>query len=172
MAHSKTYTATRPSITAEAFWQFSLETYAIEKVKTTCLALQDRHGADINMLLLAIWLDTLGYTLSDGALEALIDVSRLWQQEKLIPLRAKRNALRKNTAAYRDALEIELRMEKEEQAALIDALIDAPIDAPIDAVAADNQSSGSTAANILMRYAGHAALPTSNVQVLVPPRQT
>ncbi|SHJ28466.1 TIGR02444 family protein [Roseomonas rosea] len=39
-----------------AFWRFSCAVYAAPGVAQACLELQDRHGADVNLLLLAAWL--------------------------------------------------------------------------------------------------------------------
>jgi uncharacterized protein (TIGR02444 family) len=41
---------------ADEFWQFSLEVYAKPQVAELCLALQDEHGFDVNVLLLCLWL--------------------------------------------------------------------------------------------------------------------
>ena len=40
---------------ASAFWQFSLDLYARPHVSTLCLALQDKHGFDVNLLLFCLW---------------------------------------------------------------------------------------------------------------------
>lgn len=41
---------------ADTFWQFSLEVYSRPQVADLCLALQDDHGFDVNVLLLCLWL--------------------------------------------------------------------------------------------------------------------
>lgn len=38
------------------FWRFSCAVYAAPGVAQACLELQDTHGADVNLLLLAAWL--------------------------------------------------------------------------------------------------------------------
>jgi len=38
------------------FWEFSLDVYARSGVAQACLSLQDRHGCDVNVLLLCLWL--------------------------------------------------------------------------------------------------------------------
>ena len=45
---------------AASFWAFSLEFYARPGVAEACLALQDRHGLDVNILLLCCWLGWSG----------------------------------------------------------------------------------------------------------------
>ena len=49
-----------PSCRDSAFWRFSLELYARDGVPAACLALQDREGADVNLVLLALWLGESG----------------------------------------------------------------------------------------------------------------
>ena len=40
---------------ANPFWRFSLRTYRAPGVQEACLALQDRCGADVNLLLFCGW---------------------------------------------------------------------------------------------------------------------
>ena len=53
-----------------AFWDFSLEAYARPGVAPACLDLQERHGADVNLLLFACWLSASGRGALDAALLA------------------------------------------------------------------------------------------------------
>lgn len=41
----------------ESLWDFSLSLYARPKMESLCLALQDQHGINVNLLLWALWLD-------------------------------------------------------------------------------------------------------------------
>ena len=45
---------------AEAFWAFSLQFYGREHVPSMCVAMQDGHGADVEMVLFALWCATRG----------------------------------------------------------------------------------------------------------------
>jgi hypothetical protein len=42
------------------FWEYSLSHYVREGVADACLALQDGHGLDVNMLLYGAWLGSMG----------------------------------------------------------------------------------------------------------------
>jgi len=55
----------------EAFWRFSLAFYALPRVAPALLALQDRDGLDVNLMLFALWLGISGrHPLDSGALAA------------------------------------------------------------------------------------------------------
>ena len=48
----------------EGLWDFSLRVYRAPGVSDWCLALQDGHGADVNILLWAAWLGAAGLLLT------------------------------------------------------------------------------------------------------------
>ena len=52
------------------FWAFSLEVYGRPGVAPACLALQDRHGLDVNLLLFCCWAASQGVTLDQRTLAA------------------------------------------------------------------------------------------------------
>jgi uncharacterized protein (TIGR02444 family) len=64
---------------AGAFWDWSSEVYARPGIAETCLALQDRHGADVNLLLWSLWLARLGRELDAQAAARAIAMSWAWQ---------------------------------------------------------------------------------------------
>ncbi|HXY21912.1 MAG TPA: TIGR02444 family protein [Burkholderiaceae bacterium] len=78
-----------------AFWRFSLATYRDPAAAAACLALQDRWGADVNLLLFCCWLGQDGRALDKRTLcAAMLGVDTL--QAKIIrPLRQSRRALRR-----------------------------------------------------------------------------
>ena len=39
----------------EDFWRFSTRIYRLDRVADSCLALQDRFGVDVNMMLFCCW---------------------------------------------------------------------------------------------------------------------
>jgi len=45
----------KPSVSGEAFWRFSLAFYARPGVAEALIALQDRAGCDVNLILFALW---------------------------------------------------------------------------------------------------------------------
>ncbi|GAA0343493.1 hypothetical protein GCM10009092_05120 [Bowmanella denitrificans] len=116
---------------AEAFWQFSLAWY--EKVKPSCLLLQDKHGFNINLLLLCLYLQQQNAGLSDQQLESLLH-SLSDTEIRLQPLRAVRRSVKAlDMQAYRYLLDAELRLEKRQQQDLIACLNQlGPLQAPAD----------------------------------------
>ena len=83
---------------SSAFWDFSLEVYGLPGVADACLALQDRQGADVNLLLLACWL--AGRTVASiTALAARLCAAASEHQDPIVrPLRGARRALKARAA--------------------------------------------------------------------------
>jgi uncharacterized protein (TIGR02444 family) len=73
-------------------WRFSLDRYARPGVAPLCLRLQERHGADVNLLLLALWLASEGRAVrqSDGP-GALVAA---WHEQTVRPLRLLRQTVK------------------------------------------------------------------------------
>jgi uncharacterized protein (TIGR02444 family) len=76
-----------------AFWEFSLAYYSRERVSAACLSLQNRRGADVNILLLCCWLATLGLKVEQAGLHAAIAAVEAWRRDVLEPLRGARRAV-------------------------------------------------------------------------------
>ncbi len=109
------------------FWQFSLQVYAAPGVAEACLALQDRHALDVNLLLFACWAGASGHSLDRSAFRRLRAASEPWQREIVAPLRRARRALKPYPGAEEAALrkslqEFELQAERLEQDRLHAAL--------------------------------------------------
>lgn len=107
---------------ADAFWQFSINHFGRPAVKETCLALQDEAGADVNLLLLAIWLENTGRRIPVELAKKLNSTSEHWQVETIGPLREKRRGEPKSSPDYPTCLAEELEAEKSEQVALVECL--------------------------------------------------
>jgi len=60
------------------FWDFSLKIYSAEGVAGECLTLQDKYGADVNVLLFCAFLGARGIELKKNDVEAIIAFSRPW----------------------------------------------------------------------------------------------
>jgi uncharacterized protein (TIGR02444 family) len=77
------------------FWDFSVRLYGKPDVADACLALQDRHGVNVNVVLLCCWLSFSGRdTFADGELaQALATVSE-WRDNVVLPLRTARRFLK------------------------------------------------------------------------------
>lgn len=108
------------------FWNFSLEVYAAEGVSAGCLGLQERRRADVNVLLLCVWLGASGRgTLTVDRLKALLTEVEPWQAGVVRPARAMRQLIREGAwtlappeaieAARRRVAEAELTAEHVEQ---------------------------------------------------------
>lgn len=112
---------------AGAFWRFSLEVYSRPGVADACLGLQDRRGADVNVLLMILWRARRGRVLDDATLGRLGAVSRDWQAQVVGPVRHARRAARRAAGPdlYERLKETELACERAEQAALV-AVLDSP----------------------------------------------
>jgi uncharacterized protein (TIGR02444 family) len=116
------------------FWNFSLEVYGGDGAARACLELQERRGADVNLLLYCAWLGASGRgTVTVEKLRAVIaDIAR-WQTEIIQPARALRQKIKtlggattgsgadfpaQVEAARRKAAEAELAAEHVEQLVL------------------------------------------------------
>jgi uncharacterized protein (TIGR02444 family) len=77
-------------LSPDAFWEFSLAFYAREAVGAACLSLQDRRGADVNILLLCCWLATLNLTINEAGIRTAVETVADWRRDVLEPLRAVR----------------------------------------------------------------------------------
>ncbi len=82
-----------------SFWDFSRTVYERPGVAPACLALQDRHGLDVNMLLFCCFSGSRGRALADEEIQRLIGAVTRWQREVIQPLRAVRRWLKTQTTA-------------------------------------------------------------------------
>ncbi|MEE8535925.1 MAG: TIGR02444 family protein, partial [Kiloniellales bacterium] len=112
------------------FWDFSLAVYGRAGVGEACVALQDRHGLDVNLLLLCCWAATRGRGLDATGLSRLVAAVAGWQREVVRPLRGVRRWLKTQSAdaagpagALRAAVKAqELEAERVEQFLLFEAM--------------------------------------------------
>lgn len=109
------------------FWNFSLRFYAVPNVANVCVALQDEHDVDVNVLLFALWLATKGRHVDHDAMEKIDRHIRDWRERVVRPLRDTRRYLKPLSegdaarAALRQRIkEIELSSERIEQGALFE----------------------------------------------------
>lgn len=76
------------------FWDFSLATYGRDGVADACIALQEAHGADVNILLFCAWAGCNGVRLDRAQIGAACRAVRAWHEEIVRPLRSVRRRLR------------------------------------------------------------------------------
>lgn len=137
-----------------AFWTYSLSLYRRSGVADACLALQERCGADVNLLLYCCWLGQSGRALDKRALRAAIAVVSRWQAQVVKPVRQARRALKhppdRLPADWAEQLRkrigaLELDLEYLEQHLLADAALALP-------PTSRSQSPRTAAAASLARY--------------------
>jgi uncharacterized protein (TIGR02444 family) len=88
-----------------AFWRFSLRLYAQPAVAAACLALQDRHGSDVNLVLYAVWLGAGGRgRLTPGGLAAAEAAIAAWRETMIAPVRALRRRAKGEAPTVYEAL--------------------------------------------------------------------
>ncbi len=112
------------------FWDFSLAVYGRPGVAEACLRLQDRHGLDVNLLLVCCWAGTRGRGLEPTGMARLAASVADWHHAVVQSLRGVRRWLKTQTAAPADlagALRTtikgkELEAERIEQQLLYEAL--------------------------------------------------
>ena len=77
-------------------WDFAVWAYAQPGVEQACLALQNRLGADVNMVLFCAWLASRGAGTAALAksLDAALKLSREWQGTLIAPMRICRQNLK------------------------------------------------------------------------------
>lgn len=78
---------------AEDFWAYSLALYCRQPVAQACLAMQERRGADVNLILAICWLATKGYAVKTEALREAADAASPWNEAILKPLREVRRRI-------------------------------------------------------------------------------
>ena len=89
----------------EAFWRFSLALYARPGVAPALIALQDRAGHDVNLILFALWSGAVhGARLDAGALTGAEAAVADLRRETVEPLRGLRRRLKAEPAADAQAL--------------------------------------------------------------------
>tara|TARA_Y100001934_G_scaffold39326_1_gene46263 strand:- start:50958 stop:51512 length:555 start_codon:yes stop_codon:yes gene_type:complete len=108
-----------------AFWSFTLDVYGREGVQPSVIHLQDDCGADVNLLLHAMWAGALGLpsTTSEKAADMASKVEA-WRETVIEPLRAVRTAMRGGVAHVpqdeseglrKQILKLEIESERIEQ---------------------------------------------------------
>lgn len=79
---------------AEAFWQHTLAVYSIPGFSEDCIELQDKHGFDVNLVLLCLWLASERKVLNKASVGALAAVLAPWASSVTEVLRGLRRDLK------------------------------------------------------------------------------
>lgn len=112
------------------FWHFSGRVYARPGVAEACLALQERHRLDVNLLLFCAWAGSNGRRLDGGDIGLLRSAAWPWQDNVVAPLRSARRWLKQQRTlpedlgeAFREEVKaLELQAEMLEQLMLYQEL--------------------------------------------------
>ncbi|MCC6780369.1 MAG: TIGR02444 family protein [Hyphomicrobiales bacterium] len=146
--------ATTPSGDS-TFWRFSLDFYAGPGVPDACLQLQEDCGADVNVVLYALFLARAGRLLDDADIMRIEALSSDWRDHVVRPLRRARRYTKTPppefdtaaTAALRtDLKRIELEAERLQQLSLERNL-------PAHDIGTEHSDTGSCASRNLAAYA-------------------
>jgi uncharacterized protein (TIGR02444 family) len=91
-------------------WTFAVNLYGAPGVAEACLALQDRYGCDVNVLLFAAWMGAAHHhTLSSVELAEAAATVQHWHAEIVRPLRSVRRRLKSGPPPARHATTEALR---------------------------------------------------------------
>ena len=82
-----------------ALWQYACRIYSQAGMEAALLNLQDEHGADINLILQALWLASEGIEWTPECIPA--DYEK-WVAEQVIPIRTMRRSLKTDWVEQRD----------------------------------------------------------------------
>lgn len=111
------------TLTLEHLWQFSLQFYGVREVKEACLSLQNNYHGNVNLLLLLRWLDEQQFIFQEQdwplVQDCLIRSETLLHSYRELRRHLK---LQVNDALYREALQFELQLEKQQQSDLVDCI--------------------------------------------------
>ncbi len=155
-----------PAVTTDAFWRFSLDVYRRGGVAGACIALQDEHGADVDVLLFVLWCAARGSVLDAAGLRAIDTAVAPWRSTVVQPLRQARRALKPPppppfdaaaaTALRERLLAAEIEAERLQQFAM----------QAIAPPAGDAEPSDAARRNLSL-YAEHAGVPPGAPQLAV-----
>jgi uncharacterized protein (TIGR02444 family) len=143
--------------TADPFWTFTLGFYGRPGVSPACIALQDRHQCDVNLVLYACWVGLSGRgRLSAADLAQAEETNTPWRASVIERLRAARRALKEEDRTgpvlelYEAAKAAELAAERIAQRRL-------QMLAPAEAARAESGRAADAAANLRLYLRGKDA---------------
>jgi len=149
---------------AHPFWDFSLRVHDNDGVPAACIALQERRGIDVNLLLFSAWIGESGRgLLAESDLEAALAASAAWNREIVCAIRAVRNRLKggmppipseRSDVLRKMILEIEVRSEHLEQIALAGA-----VTRPVDPALAVARRGADAVTNVATYFLMHGFTP-------------
>ncbi|TNF36101.1 MAG: TIGR02444 family protein [Gammaproteobacteria bacterium] len=80
-------------------WDYSTQIYQLADVESSCLLLQNRFDADVNILLYCCWLGEQGIELNASDIDKLVSSTQPWQHSMIKPLREARRMMKQHIIA-------------------------------------------------------------------------
>jgi uncharacterized protein (TIGR02444 family) len=146
------------------FWDFSLRVYGSAGVAAACIALQERRGIDVNLLLFSAWIGESGRgVLAESDLEAALAAAAAWNRDIVCALRVVRNRLKggmppipteRSDVLRKMILEIEVKSEHVEQITLA-----AAVTRPANPALAAERRGDDAVANVAAYFRRHGFTP-------------
>jgi uncharacterized protein (TIGR02444 family) len=146
------------------FWDFSLRVYGSAGVAAACIALQERRGIDVNLLLFSAWIGESGRgVLAESDLEAALAATTAWNRDIVCALRVVRNRLKggmppipteRSDILRKMILEVEVKSEHVEQIALATA-----VTRPADPAIAAERRCDDAVMNVAVYFRRHGFAP-------------
>ena len=147
--------------TADPFWTFTLGFYGRPGVSPACIALQDRHHCDVNLVLYACWVGLSGRgRLGAADLTKAEETNTPWRNSVIERLRAARRALKEEDRTgpvlelYEAAKAAELAAERIAQRRL-------QLLAPAEAARPESERAADAVANLRLYLRGKDADDTA-----------
>lgn len=140
---------------ASPLWDYATALYAAPGVAEACLALQDRRGADVNLLLLACWLGATGREPGAARLAEARTRAEAWQRELVRPLRQARRRLKAELAMMPEPLREPLAAARADLAAVELALERGELLLLEEATGTDAGGAGRDAPTLAIRMLRH-----------------
>ena len=81
------------------FWDYSVQHYSKPGVASCCLALQDRYGLDVNLVLFCIWHGNNFGEFSQTQFDQLLNFSADWSANVVTPVRQARRWLKQRSGS-------------------------------------------------------------------------
>lgn len=97
-----------------SLWNFSVHTYGKPGVADACLALQDRHGLDVNVLLFCCWFGRTRGLVDEPLWDRVLAFSEPWADNVVRPLRTVRTWMKRTGCAQPDVSNDACMMLREE----------------------------------------------------------
>ena len=130
--------ADKTELPSHPFWDFALPLHETKGVGEAVIALQDRHGVNVNCMLLSCWVGATGRgRLGEEGVKQAIEAARVWNKDVVQALRNVRRVMRPgippidkaiSDSLRRRILEIEIDCERAE-IVMLGQLLDRAIDA-------------------------------------------